>query len=147
MENITIKTPVTEEEMEQYYNLRWKVLRAPFNLPKGSEKDDMEEESYHIIAITDENKVVGTGRVHFNDEEEAQIRFMAIDSPASGRSLGRRILSSLEEYARKNKASCVILNAREKAVSFYTRNGYKAIGEGLTTHGNIRHKKMRKFLS
>jgi N-acetylglutamate synthase-like GNAT family acetyltransferase len=146
METIKIKTPATQEELEQYYDLRWKVLRAPWKQPKGSEKDDKEDISHHVIAVNDDNRVVGTGRVHFNEENEAQIRFMAIEDPHSGRSLGRRILNTLEEHARKNKAKCIVLNAREKAVGFYARCGYKAIGEGNTIYGEIRHKQMKKFI-
>ena len=48
MNNINIKEPVTEEEFEQYYILRWRILRQPWNQPRGSEKDDKENKSIHI---------------------------------------------------------------------------------------------------
>jgi predicted GNAT family N-acyltransferase len=142
----TLKKPITSEEFDQYYNLRWKVLRAPWNQPKGTEKDDKEDISHHVIAVNNHDKVVGTGRIHLNSKNEAQIRFITIDTPLANKNLGRRILNTLEDHARKNKAKCVLINAREKSVGFYARCGYKPEGEGRTLYGEIRHKQMKKFL-
>ena len=65
MNNINIREPVTKEEFEQYYILRWRILRKPWNQPFGSEKDDKENQSIHIIACIDE-KIFGVGRGHFS---------------------------------------------------------------------------------
>ena len=37
-----LRPPETAEEFDAYYNLRWMVLRAPWNQPTGSEKDEYE---------------------------------------------------------------------------------------------------------
>jgi hypothetical protein len=42
-----IRSPETVEEFMQYYELRWRLLRKPWNQPKGSEKDEKEDEAFH----------------------------------------------------------------------------------------------------
>ena len=78
-----IKEPKTKEEFEQYYDLRWKILRQPWNQPRGSEKDEKENESIHIMLIHND-KVIGCGRGHFNSPTEAQIRYMAVEEGFQG---------------------------------------------------------------
>ena len=58
----TIKQPKTEKEFEAYYDLRWRVLREPWQQLKGSEKDELENESFHIMACDENNNIVGVGR-------------------------------------------------------------------------------------
>lgn len=43
--NIKICEP-SDENFEEYYYLRWKVLRKPWNQPIGSEKDELEKTAY-----------------------------------------------------------------------------------------------------
>ena len=52
---ITILQPKTERQMQDYYDLRWRVLRSPHGQPRGSEKDDLEELSIHLIAYYDKD--------------------------------------------------------------------------------------------
>ena len=76
---LNIKTPSTSVEWEEYYLFRWKILREPIGLDKQSTKDNLEESSYHLM-VTDNNKIIGVGRIHFLNSKEAQIRYMAVDS-------------------------------------------------------------------
>ena len=51
-----IRSPKTPQEFEEYYDLRWRILRAPFDEPRGKEKDNLENASIHMM-IYDEGKV------------------------------------------------------------------------------------------
>ena len=137
------KEPKTEEESKQYYDLRWRILRQPWNQPRGSEKDEKEENSIHIIVIHND-KVIGCGRGHFNSLIEAQIRYMAVDKSYQGKGIGTKILRALENKLTKKGAKTIILNARENAVKFYKKHDYKIIGKGNTLFSVIKHFKMRK---
>ena len=77
-----IIVPETKEQFEIYYQLRWEVLRKPWNKPKGSEKDELEEESFHALAISDNGKALGVIRLQLNSPEEGQFRYMGV-SPVS----------------------------------------------------------------
>ena len=141
--DIEIRKPETKQEFEKYYNLRWRILRKPWNQPKGSEQDGMDEKSIHIMAIIDD-KVIGCGRGHFNSSIEAQIRYMVVDESFQGQGIGLRILKTLEEELTKNGAREIILKARENAVSLYIKHGYEIYREGEILFDEIKHYWMRK---
>ena len=138
-----IKEPKTEEEFEQYYDLRWRILRKSWNQPRESEKDEKENESIHIMAIF-EGKVIGCGRGHFNSPTEAQIRYMAVEEGFQGKGVGTKILNDLERKLIEKGAKTIILNARENAVNFYQKHNYKIIDKGHALFNVIKHYKMRK---
>ncbi len=140
-----VRPPKTVGEFKAYYELRWRLLRKPWNQPKGSEKDEKEDEAFHIIA-KEKGKVIGVGRLHFNSEEEAQVRFMAVEREYQGKGIGRRILRRLEERAKENGAKRITLNARKNALEFYKKNDYNIVEKGHTLFGSIEHYKMEKTL-
>ena len=77
-ENVTSspRSPRTPAEWENYFDLRWRVLRAPWNQPRGSEKDDRETDSEHLMIVGPDSSALAVGRLHFNTPTEAQVRFM-----------------------------------------------------------------------
>jgi len=91
------------KQFEKYYELRWEVLRKPWNQPRGSERDDMEDKAIHIMAC-DGNKIVGVARLHFNSIEEAQIRYMAVEEGYRMQGIGSMMLRRLEEMAKEKGA-------------------------------------------
>lgn len=141
-----IGPPRTDEEFEQYFALRWRLLRAPWNAPPGSERDDREEEANHLVICDDEGRVLSAGRVHLNSAEEAQIRFMATEPTHGRQGLGSRIVAELENIARREGATSVVLNARNGAITFYERLGYSVVDRGPTMFDAVRHVKMMKAL-
>ncbi|HHH78251.1 MAG TPA: GNAT family N-acetyltransferase [Thermoplasmatales archaeon] len=141
-----IREPKSSEDFERYYDLRWRILREPWNRPRGSEKDDMEKESIHLM-VCDEGEVVGVSRLHFNSREEAQVRYMAVEERHRGKGVGTMMLAELEKKAREKGGSYIILNARENAIDFYKKNGYDVVERTYTLFGSINHFKMRKILA
>ena len=141
--DIEIRKPETKQEFKKYYNLRWRILRKPWSQPKGSEQDEMDEESIQFMAIIGD-KVIGCGRGHFNSREQTQIRYMAVDNSFQGQGIGLRILKALEEELTKNGAKEIILKARENAVSLYEKQGYEVYKKGEILFDEIKHYWMRK---
>lgn len=139
-----ITSPASAEEFARYYDLRWRVLRKPWGQPPGSERDRLEDESIHVMAGDNDRMPVGIGRIHFPGAHEAQIRYMAVEESYRGRGFGKAVLARLEEIARKRGVVRIILNAREGALPFYERSGYRVLGTGHTLFGCIRHARMEK---
>ena len=136
----------TSDEMKEYYHLRWKILREPLGLEEGTEKDDLEDVSYHLM-IVDDCSVLGVGRVHFiinNLIKKAQIRYMAIDQKIQKKGYGSLLLKELENIALKNDVNHIFLHARESAISFYLKNGYKKIKRSHILLNTIQHWYMEK---
>ncbi|RUO23891.1 GNAT family N-acetyltransferase [Aliidiomarina minuta] len=121
----SIIAPQSEKELKQYFELRWRVLREPFNRPRGSEQDEYDQVSEHCMLLNAEAKPIGCGRLHFNSPEEAQIRFMVVDPDEQGEGHGVRIIKHLELRARDQGANRIIINSRDTTLGFYLRCGYE----------------------
>ena len=144
---LTVSEPKIKNEFEKYYDLRWRILRKPWKQPKGTEKDNLEKESIHIIIKNEKRQIIGVGRGHFNSPKEAQIRYMAIEKNKQGKGLGSLILKELEKRLKKRGAKYIVLNARESASKFYEKHGYRIIKKAHTLFGSIPHFKMKKTIS
>ena len=144
--NYIIKSPETESEWDKYFNFRWEMLRKPLGMTKETLKDELEDESHHLIAFDEQKKVIGSGRLHFNNNKEAQIRYMAVSNTIQRKGLGSAIVSELEAIAREKGIQEMVLNARENAISFYLSMGYKETGPYKSDTG-IPHITMCKKLT
>ena len=147
MNEFTVHQPKTVEEFSEYYLLRWKILRKPFNKKKGNEKDNLEENSIHLYIKNNSNTIIGVGRIHMVENsfsKTAQIRFMAVDTPYQKSGLGTVLLKELESRAKKKSACLIILYAREKAVIFYEKNGYEVIEKSHLLFNQVQHWLMHK---
>ena len=144
--NYIIKSPETELEWDKYFKFRWEMLRKPLGMSKETLKDELEDESSHLIAVDEQKIVVGAGRLHFNNNKEAQIRYMAVSNTIQRKGLGSEIVSALEAIARKKGIQEIVLNARENAISFYLSMGYKET-ESYESDTGIPHITMRKKLT
>ena len=136
--------PPTPDEYQRYYDLRWKILRSPWNQPRGSEQDELEQSSYHLMVIDSHLAVIGVGRLQFNTIQEAQIRYMAIDIEQQRKGIGTLLLHALEDRAIELGAARIVLDAREHALGFYRKQGYELEGPGHVLFNVIAHVKMRK---
>lgn len=144
--SVTVSEPASAADLAAYYELRWLELRAPWNQPRGSERDELEAVSRHLMARSETGEVIGVGRIHWNSNEEAQIRYMATRQSHRGRHVGTAIIDRLEQLAREAGTQRIVINARQYALPFYERLGYAVIGDGATLYGVIPHKRMCKLL-
>ena len=144
-----VTTPRTADEFERYFELRWQVLRDPFNQPRGSERDELDlpgSGTEHAVIFADSGEAVAAGRIQLNTPDEAQIRYMAVAESRRGEGLGRLIVRRLEEIARSRGATYAVLNARDEAVGFYRSLGYEVVGVGPTIFKTITHSRMSRTL-
>ncbi len=143
---IQIISPETKAEFQQYYNLRWRILRKPWGQPEGSERDKDDDHCYHIMAIKNDI-IVGVARLEFPEKNSAQLRYMAVDDLYQGRGIGLCILQHMEENARQKGVHNLFLNARENALGFYEKRGYKKKEKTYILFDCIQHFKMTKVLA
>ena len=144
---MNIIEPKSSEEFRKYYNLRYIILRKPWGQPPGSERDDGEETSIHRMIIDEKTgDAIAVGKLQFNSEDEAQIRYMAVANGYQGKGLGSQIISSLEHIAWRHGNKWMILSARENALGFYKNNGYEIVKKTHLLFNEIQHWLMRKDL-
>jgi uncharacterized protein (TIGR00369 family) len=145
---MTISAPRTLGAWLAYYDLRYKVLRQPWQQPPGSEKADDDEQPgiVHALALADDGRSLATGRLHESAPGQGQVRFMAVAPEAQGQGVGGQVLRHLEAQARARGLREIVLHAREVAVAFYQRHGYAVVAPSYTLFGQIPHFLMRKEL-
>lgn len=133
-----IRRPNSPEEWDLYFNLRYEVLRAPWNQPRGSERNDGDETAEHF-AFFEDDEIIGVGRLDFTENPGSQIRFMAVDIRFQGRGIGRQLMQHMEEIARNKGCKETILHAREIALPFYEKLGYDITEKSHLLFGEIQH--------
>ena len=142
-----VKQVETEDEFKAYFNLRWQLLRKPWHQTKGSEQDDIEDQCYHLIAIDKKHLVIGVARLQFNTNNEAQIRYMAVDASHQNQGIGRALIERLEAHVISLGHNVITLDARDTAMGFYTRLGYSTEAKSYLLFDEIQHYLMQKDLS
>jgi len=141
-----ILEPKTEEELEKYFNLRFEILRKPWNQSPSSTKDEWEDQSIHVLMLDEQNEAIACGRLQLNSKEEGQIRSMAVRDDMQGKGFGKKIIGYIEAKAMELGLKKIDLDARINAVKFYEKSGYMVIGESYLLFGIIPHFKMEKKL-
>lgn len=141
-----ILIPETDVDFARYFDLRWRLLRAPWNQPRGSERDALEDQSWHRMACHDDRIPIGVARLHRNSPEQAQIRYMAVEPVWRQQGIGAALVHALETQALELNMREIVLDARDESVEFYRRLGYEVIGPAHILFDCIRHSSMRKRL-
>ena len=99
---IEIRSPLTQMEWDAYYDLRFRVLRAPWNQQKGSERDNQEDEAEHF-AVFNKQLIIGVGRLDQLNESTCQVRFMAVDPLFQGKSIGKSLMEFILIHSQKKQ--------------------------------------------
>ncbi|MDD2426685.1 MAG: GNAT family N-acetyltransferase [Eubacteriales bacterium] len=134
------------DDYNQTLYLRHEVLRRPWG--KSIAEDELEHEVNDLlIGAFDGDKLVGFGSLLFLEGDTGQARYMTVAEDYQIHGIGARILQAIEQAARDAGKSKMILNAREKAIPFYEKQGYTLISElEVPPHIPIPHAMMEKEL-
>ena len=136
----------SEKTIESIIELRYTILRKPWDKPKETVTDDLEANSINAF-IQFNNNVIACGRLQNNGNGIGQIRYMAIDSAFQGQGLGKLIIKKLEEEAKKIGLTLIELQARENAVEFYKACGYTVKEKSFFLWDIIQHYLMTKSIN
>lgn len=109
--------------INQIIDLRYVVLRKPWNKPRETATDDLELSSINAY-IEQDKEVIACGRLQDNGNGLGQIRYMAVNPNYQGKGLGKLIVAKLEEEAKRIGLKTIELQARENALEFYKSQGY-----------------------
>jgi N-acetylglutamate synthase-like GNAT family acetyltransferase len=139
-----VREASSAQELKSILNLRYKVLREPWNQPASTATDSLENSSLNAYISDDSGKAIACARLQENENKVGQIRFMAVDSAYQGKGLGKMIVEHLEKRAKDIGLNLVELQARENAVRFYESCGYKIREKTFLLWGIIQHYLMEK---
>jgi len=138
--------PSNNAEWEAYFQLRFEVLRKPWNEPLGSEKSEDDKTSLHALILDNSGKAIAVARIHQVAGTQLQIRFMAVRPDFQKRGIGKIMLKFVEKIGLKQYPETleIILHARENAVEFYKSNGYNVKEDSYVLFDEIQHFLMKK---
>ena len=146
-QEIEIREPGTDRERRENIRFRWLYLRKPLGMRLSSATDEFEHQAYQLIAYLKnalgEKTMVGTGRLHINRGDEAQIRYLAVAEANRQQGIGRRLVRALEMRARQLRHRQVVVDVRESALVFYQAMGYQIVAGPFEKLNGIRHYKMK----
>ena len=136
---IIVKLP-KEEIPQEYFDVRYEVLRKPLGSPKGSESLAKDDEAIHVWAEVD-GKIAGVGRAHLlKADEDGSVIDVGADStcPAfsplsknhdsttddAGNKIGSnlrpavqvRAMATLDEFQGKGVASEVLAACEQQSI-------------------------------
>jgi N-acetylglutamate synthase-like GNAT family acetyltransferase len=130
---IHIKTPKTREDFRAYYDLRYKVLREPWGLPQGTEKDDYEPISQHFMAVDDSTgEVVGCVKLFEKEPGIGWFSHLAVANNRQHEGIGKLLMGYIEEIAKKEGYKQLGCQARLNTTDYFEKAGYKI--SSLPTH-------------
>ncbi len=142
---VKIRAPRTKSEWENYYDLRYRMLRAPLGKPRGSERNPEDISGEHF-AVYSKGKLRAIARLDQAESKIAQVRFVAVENESQGKGYGRILMVQTERVAMKRGDKKMILHARENAVDFYLDLGYSVIEKSHLLFGVLQHYLMEKKL-
>lgn len=130
---IQIKVPQTRDEFKAYYDLRYKVLRAPWGQPKGTEKDDYEPVSQHFMAVNDTaGEVVGVVKLFEKEPGVGWFSHLAVASNFQRQGIGNQLMQLVEKEARNRGFKLLGCFSRLNTTAYFEKAGYRIAG--LPTH-------------
>lgn len=141
-----VKFAQTTDDINKIIELRYRILRKPWEQPKETSTDGLETFSYNAFIEDNEGKIIACGRLQENANKIGQIRYMAVDEIHQGKGLGKLILSSLENKAIEIGLKYISLQARENALQFYKNSNYQLREKSFKLWDIIQHYLMFKEL-
>lgn len=125
-------------------NLRYEIMRKPLGL-SFSEEELKKEKEYILIGAFDEEEIIGCCMITKVDHQCGQLRQMAVQKNKQGIGVGESMMAFAENIARDRGYKILMMHARDTAIGFYEKYGYKIKGNGFIEL-NIKHHIMEKKL-
>ena len=132
------------KEYELMVQLRYEIMRKPLGLSFTDEELQNEKDDI-LIGAFEEEKILGCCLITKIDNQAARLRQMAVLKNRQGMGIGEGMMQFAENIARDRGFKTLTMHARETAIGFYERYGYKTCGSEFI-EVNIPHRIMEKKL-
>jgi predicted GNAT family N-acyltransferase len=132
------------KDYEQMVKLRYEIMRKPLGLSFTEEELNKEKEDI-LIGAFEEDEIIGCCLLTKVDATCTRLRQMAVQKNRQGLGIGESMMQFAENIARDRGFKKIVMHARETAIGFYERYGYKTKGDEFI-EVNIPHRVMEKKL-
>ena len=132
------------KEYEQMVKLRYEIMRKPLGLSFSDDELKKEKDDI-LIGAFDEDDIIGCCILSKIDSHCARLRQMAVQKNNQGMGIGESMMGFAENIARDKGYKVLMMHARDTAIGFYEKYGYKIKGNEFIEL-NIKHHIMDKKL-
>lgn len=150
--DILIKPVANEGELFSALAIREIVFIEEQSVPESLERDADDAQAFHVLAV-EKGHAIGTGRLVTMDrapEGEAgtwgRVGRMAVLQSHRKGGIGSRLLTALEDEAKRRSFAGIMLHAQVSAMEFYKRHGYVVNG-AIFEEAGMPHLEMKKKLA
>ena len=126
------------EEYQQMVKLREEVLRKPLGLSFDTEELEKEKNEI-LIAAFDEEDIIGCCILTDIGMQKIRLRQMAVHDSVQGKGIGASIMSFAENIAKDKGYKFMVMHARDTAIGFYEKFGYKVKSDEFEEVGLSHH--------
>lgn len=124
--------------------LRFEIMRKPLGLTFAPEELAKEKDDI-LIASFDDDEILGCCILSDMKNGCVRLRQMAVQKNMQGKGIGESMMMFAETLARDKGFKTMTMHARDTAIGFYEKFGYKVKGAEFTEI-NIPHHIMEKRL-
>lgn len=132
-------------EYDQMVKLRDEILRRPLGLSFTVDELAREKEDI-LLGAFDEERILACCLLTRVDDRTVKLRQMAVQNNLQGKGIGASIMSFAETIARDKGFKVLMMHARDTAIGFYEKFGFKVRGDEFT-EVNVPHHVMEKRLT
>lgn len=132
------------KEYDQMVKLRYDIMRKPLGLSFSQDELDKEKNDI-LIGAFDEDSIIGCCMLTKIDNNCTRLRQMAVQKNKQGKGIGESMIAFAENIARDRGYKRLMMHARDTAIGFYEKYGYKVKGDEFI-EVNIKHHVMEKDL-
>ncbi len=133
------------KEYQQMVQLRFEVMRKPLGLSFSDEELKAEKDDI-LIGSFDDDEIIGCCILTKVNNQCTRLRQMAVQKNMQGMGIGESIMAFAETIARDKGFKILMMHARDTAIGFYEKHGFKIKGD-VFTELNIKHHIMEKKLA
>lgn len=109
------------------------------------EIDEIEDQCEYLTLYSAQNQPLATARIYPYADGVHKLQRIAVLKSQRGKKLGERLMTEMENHAKKYGIKRLILGAQNSAIGFYQKCGYQIFGEGYDEEG-VAHHNMQKML-
>ena len=139
----TVRRPRDGEELAAALALRIEVFCGEQGVTFDGDRDGLDDQALHLVAIGDDGEVIGTCRMLIEPGGTARFGRLCVRASARGTGVGALLLAEAEREARGAGAWRIGMHAQTDALSLYRRAGFRPYGERFDEEG-IEHLGMEK---
>ena len=138
MYQIKYTTDINPEIYHDSLNIRTTVFVKEQNVPEDIEIDKLEDHCAHFV-LYDDQTPMATARFFVTEDNGIHVQRVAVLKEYRQKHLGSKLLKYIFDFAKKENYQYVILGAQDHAQMFYTKLGFKVVGEQYKEAGILHH--------